>query len=140
MSSFAGRFVRWRDMAVAPRPLQRPRPPLWIGGNTAAMARRAGRLGDGWVPWQVAPQDFAALAALAREAHRASGRGGAFTVVAPVAAGRVEDASALAAELSAWRARGASAVHLGFAHDSAAHLVELLERVAGDVMPRVGDR
>ncbi len=139
VSSFAGRFVGWRDMAVSPRPVQRPRPPLWVGGNTAAMARRAGRLGDGWIPWQITPDDFTARARVARDAYRASGRDGRFAVVAPVAAGRVEDAGALATTLAGWRARGATAVHLGFAHDSAAHLIELLERVAGEVMPLVAD-
>jgi alkanesulfonate monooxygenase SsuD/methylene tetrahydromethanopterin reductase-like flavin-dependent oxidoreductase (luciferase family) len=110
-----------------------------VGGNTTAMARRAGRLGDGWIPWQVTPDEFATRARCAREAYRASGRDGAFSVVAPVDAGRVEDAGALATTLADWRARGATAVHLGFAHDSAAHLIELIERVAGEVMPLVAD-
>jgi len=139
VSSFAGRFVGWRDMAVSPRPVQRPRPPLWVGGNTAAMARRAGRLGDGWIPWRITPDEFATRARFAREAYRASGRDGAFAVVAPVDAGRIEDAGALATTLAGWRARGATAVHLGFTHDSAAHLIELIERVAGEVMPLVAD-
>src|SRR5215813_2875528 len=41
-SSFSGRFVRWRAVMVSPRPAQRPRPPIWVGGNTDAVARRAG--------------------------------------------------------------------------------------------------
>jgi len=65
VSSFSGRFVSWRDMMVAPRPVQQPRPPLWVGGNTVAMAQRAGRLGDGWVPWQIAVEDFTERARLA---------------------------------------------------------------------------
>lgn len=130
VSSFAGEFASWRDMIVAPRPVQQPRPPMWLGGNSAAAARRAGRLADGWIPWQLALEDFAARAALARAAHRDSGRAGPFTVVAPVRAGRVADPAALARELARWRDAGADAVHLGLEHDSATHLVELLERVA----------
>jgi probable F420-dependent oxidoreductase len=135
VSSFSGRFVSWRDMMVAPRPLQQPRPPLWIGGNTAAMAQRAGRRGDGWVPWQITRDDFAARVVLARAAHRASERGGTFTAVAPVAAGRVDDADQLIATVDAWRAAGADAVHLGLTHDSPDHLIELLERIAQRVLP-----
>lgn len=135
VSSFNGRFVAWRDMMVAPRPVQRPRPPLWVGGNTAAVAQRAGRRGDGWVPWQIAREEFAARARLAREAHRASGREGTFTVVAPVDAGRVEDPDALLRAIAAWRDAGADAIHLGLAHDGPAHLVELLELVAHRVLP-----
>jgi len=42
----------WRapGNAMLPRPVQRPHPPLWIGGNTSRAMRRAVEHGDGWVP------------------------------------------------------------------------------------------
>ena len=33
-----------------PRPVQSPRPPIWVAGSSPAAIRRAGRLGDGWLP------------------------------------------------------------------------------------------
>jgi len=33
-----------------PRPVQRPHPPIWVGGNSRRAIRRAVELGDGWVP------------------------------------------------------------------------------------------
>jgi probable F420-dependent oxidoreductase len=135
VSSFAGEFVRWRDMMIAPRPVQRPRPPIWVGGNTAAVARRAGRYGDGWIPWQIDQADFAVRADIARAAHRESGRSGALALIAPLAAGRVEEPAALRREIDRWRACGATGFHLGFTHHSADDLVALLERFAGEVMP-----
>jgi probable F420-dependent oxidoreductase len=33
-----------------PKPVQRPHPPLWIGGRSAAAVRRAARAGDAWHP------------------------------------------------------------------------------------------
>jgi probable F420-dependent oxidoreductase len=43
---------RWpvSGMGVAPRPVQRPRPPIWIGGSSGPAIRRAAALGDGWLP------------------------------------------------------------------------------------------
>jgi probable F420-dependent oxidoreductase len=39
-----------RDVGVRPRPVQSPRPPIWVGGNTPAALRRAALHGDGWLP------------------------------------------------------------------------------------------
>jgi probable F420-dependent oxidoreductase len=46
------RGVHWKidEIAIAPRPVQAPRPPIWIGGSTDAALRRAAALGDGWLP------------------------------------------------------------------------------------------
>lgn len=43
---------RWsfRDVGVAPRPVQQPRPPVWVGGSAPASLRRAATKGDGWLP------------------------------------------------------------------------------------------
>jgi probable F420-dependent oxidoreductase len=38
------------DVLSLPRPVQRPGPPIWIGGNSKRAIRRAAELGDGWVP------------------------------------------------------------------------------------------
>jgi probable F420-dependent oxidoreductase len=140
VSTFSGRFVGWRDMMVAPRPVQRPRPPLWVGGNTAAVAERAGRHADGWIPWQIDIDAFASHARTALAAHRHAGGTGTFTVVAPLAAGRVEDPAALAGTVAAWRDAGATAFHVGFRHQSCEDMVELLARFAREVIaPALGE-
>lgn len=41
---------RGRNVCVTPKPLQEPHPPLLMGGSTKVAARRAARLGDGFVP------------------------------------------------------------------------------------------
>jgi probable F420-dependent oxidoreductase len=44
-----GRYFRFDDVTLTPRPVQRPRPPIWVGANSAAAMRRAARLADGWI-------------------------------------------------------------------------------------------
>jgi probable F420-dependent oxidoreductase len=36
------------DVTFSPMPLQKPRPPLYVGGNSEGALRRVARLGDGW--------------------------------------------------------------------------------------------
>ena len=38
------------DMGLAPRPVQTPRPPVWVGGSAPPSLRRAAERGDGWLP------------------------------------------------------------------------------------------
>jgi probable F420-dependent oxidoreductase len=57
-----GRHFRANGHTVLPRPVQRPHPPLWIGGNSRRAMRRAAELGDGWLP-------FPAPARMAKRVH-----------------------------------------------------------------------
>ena len=59
-----GRRFRAAGHTVLPRPVQRPHPPLWIGGNSRRAMRRAVELGDGWLP-------FPAPARMAKRVHTA---------------------------------------------------------------------
>jgi len=52
---FSGRFFRFSGMLFAPRPVQQPSPPIWVGGNSSRALRRAAELGDGWLPIWHAP-------------------------------------------------------------------------------------
>ena len=47
---FAGRYVKFADISFDPKPVQKPHPPLWVGGESPPALRRAARLGDGWYP------------------------------------------------------------------------------------------
>ena len=52
---FHGKYVEFDDIVFEPRPVAKPHPPIWIGGNTKPAMRRAAKYGDGWVPWQITP-------------------------------------------------------------------------------------
>ena len=56
-ASYKGRFVSFDQVFCRPLPPER-RIPIIVGGDTAAAARRAGRLGDGYFPARGAPQEL----------------------------------------------------------------------------------
>ncbi|MGP3978104.1 TIGR03619 family F420-dependent LLM class oxidoreductase [Streptomyces sp. 8N114] len=48
--AFAGDRFAFADLGQQPRPAQRPRPPVWVGGSSPPAVRRAALRGDGWLP------------------------------------------------------------------------------------------
>ena len=49
-ASFDGKFYKYTDIRCEPFPLQKPHPPIWVGGHSKAALRRTARHGDGWHP------------------------------------------------------------------------------------------
>jgi len=41
-------FFNFKNIKVTPQPIQKPHPPIWLGGFTSAALRRAARYGDGF--------------------------------------------------------------------------------------------
>ena len=47
---FAGRYTRFDGIVLEPKPVQRPYPPIWVGGESGPAVRRAARIGNLWYP------------------------------------------------------------------------------------------
>jgi len=73
-ASFSGEFVSFRHAHSFPKPVRPGGVPLHIGGHSEAAARRAGRLGDGFQPLGLSPDDLALRLAQMREAAEGAGR------------------------------------------------------------------
>ena len=79
-ASFAGRFYRFDGVRCLPPPVQKPHPPIWVGGHSQAALRRAARFGDGWHPVganpavPLRPPELGALLEELRRLTRAEGR------------------------------------------------------------------
>ncbi len=56
--TFEGKYYRFSNVVMEPKPWQKPRPPIWIGGNTHRAVRRAVERADGWVPYNVTPEEL----------------------------------------------------------------------------------
>jgi probable F420-dependent oxidoreductase len=48
--SFAGKHVRFANILMDPKPVQKPHPPIWVGGESSPALRRTAQLGDAWYP------------------------------------------------------------------------------------------
>jgi len=46
----AGKYVHYDGLLLEPKPMQKPHPPIWVGGESGPSLRRAARLGDAWYP------------------------------------------------------------------------------------------
>ncbi|HYB71001.1 MAG TPA: TIGR03619 family F420-dependent LLM class oxidoreductase [Candidatus Bathyarchaeia archaeon] len=55
--SFQGDFYKLDRVSIFPKPWQNP-PPIWIGGKSLAAMRRTARLGDGWIPSFITPEEM----------------------------------------------------------------------------------
>ena len=110
-----------KDVGFYPLPVQTPLP-LWVGGTSASAKKRAARYGNGWLPNNTKPEDYAAQAdevrAMAFEAGRdpaaltmsvlvqAGVRGSVGGDASHVAAIWADDADAMRTLLQGYRAVG----------------------------------
>ena len=53
VATFEGKFVSFKEVNTAPRPVQSPAPPIWVGGPSDAALRRAVLWGDAWHPIRI---------------------------------------------------------------------------------------
>ena len=53
--AFQGRVLQVQCPPLAPLPVSRPHPPLWVGGRSAAAITRAARAAEGWVAMWMSP-------------------------------------------------------------------------------------
>jgi len=54
--SYAGRHFNAVSQSIQPGPVQRPHPPLWLGGNSVRARERLAEWGDGWAALIGSPQ------------------------------------------------------------------------------------
>ncbi|WP_018501820.1 TIGR03619 family F420-dependent LLM class oxidoreductase [Parafrankia discariae] len=71
---FEGKYVSFRDVAFEPKPVQRPHPPVWFGGDADPVLRRTARYASGWWPFLTRPEDIPAKIEYIRSQPDYSGR------------------------------------------------------------------
>jgi probable F420-dependent oxidoreductase len=140
--SFDGRFIKMPLSFFEPKPVQRPIP-IWIGGDSEAALKRAGRLGDGWLSNTLTESGSIERAvAMISEHARKSGRSTSSPSGGPVVissklmlSGRRLDVHSAVSSIEVLRSAGVNHIIADFDHESASEYQEKMVLFARDVIP-----
>ncbi|MBI1737008.1 MAG: LLM class F420-dependent oxidoreductase [Candidatus Rokubacteria bacterium] len=139
--SFAGEFFRFRELGFAPKPVQKPHPPIWVGGDSPGAFRRVAMFGDGWHATSKTPAEFReALDRLRRAAEMASRR--FETIELSLRFGLRDDLIAQGPQavidlLAAYKRLGLTHILLEFRRDDLGRMLEILDFVTTTIRPAV---
>jgi len=54
--SFDGKYTKFTDVTIEPRPVQKPHPPIWVAGRKEPAMMRAAKYAQGWIPYMYTPE------------------------------------------------------------------------------------
>ncbi|MBV8717060.1 MAG: LLM class F420-dependent oxidoreductase [Chloroflexi bacterium] len=155
VAGFGGRFYQFERLGAHPHPVQKPHPPIWIGGHTGPALRRVARYGDGWLPIggrppaDLPPSEVAACISRIREQAAEAGRDPSAirvcfdTTIDFVATdGRPFSGSSesIAEQLSAYVEAGADSLVVSFGRQPPSDYQRSLQRFAAEVRPLLRER
>ena len=158
--SFAGKYCRFSNIIFLPKPVQKPHPPIWVGGESPRALRRAAQLGSAWYPIGNNPrfplQTVAQYSEAVDRLHRYAaeyGRNPSEIVLTynvdwndEREARHLPDGQRqtftgtpdqIAADIRAFGQLGVSHLKLDFGGDTLEHTLERMDYYAREVIPRV---
>ena len=139
--SFEGEFFRFRNLGFAPKPVQKPRPPIWVGGDSPGAFRRVVTLGDGWHATSKSPAELREALPRLRAAADRAGRD--FDTLTLSLRFTLRDdllargAQAVVDSLAEYKRLGLGHILLEFRRDDLGRMLEILDLVTGTVRPAV---
>ncbi|MGE0222993.1 MAG: LLM class F420-dependent oxidoreductase [Acetobacteraceae bacterium] len=158
-ASFTGEFYSYSNIICEPLPLQKPHPPIWVGGHSRAALRRTARYGDGWHPVgavaasPLPPQEMRAHMDSLKTMMEREGRDYAALTVsykAPLYDAAIPDRDGtrrsfsgtpeeIAGDIRSFAAIGVHELIFDFRGETTGESIERMQRFAAEVMPLVGD-
>ena len=151
--SYHSRRWDFSELCFSPKPIQQPHIPLWIGGSSPGALRRAARVGDGWHPSELSPEEFSLGRQEIRDQAMEAGRDPdslAWSVRvdvevttappstrAPNRSRLAVDPQQIVAAVSAYQQAGAEHVVLALNSGDVPRLLNLMEDIAEKVLPRL---
>ena len=149
---------RLHDVTFSPMPLQKPRPPLYVGGNSEGALRRVARLGDGWHATATTVEAFGQGAETMRRLWKDAGREGepALSLRIPILIDGVHRAAVdmslirgrhviggpvakIVEELRGYQALGCRHIALEVSYSTYPAILETIDIIADRLRPPVAD-
>ena len=157
-ATFTGQFYSYKDIRAEPLPLQKPHPPIWVGGHSRAALRRTAKHGNGWHPVgaiaasPLPPDEMRTHLATLKQMTEAEGRDFAALAIsykAPLYDNAIPDRDGtrrsfsgtpdeIAADIRSFAAIGVHELIFDFRGESTSASIERLQRFAAEVMPLAG--
>lgn len=139
--AFDGEFFRFADIGFAPKPVQKPHPPIWVGGDSDGAFRRVVALGDGWHASGKTPAEMRDRIARLRVMADAAGRPWKSLAMSLRLALSDElvrqGAQAITDLFGEYQRLGLSHLMVDFRRDDLGRMLELLDLVATKVRPAI---
>ncbi len=155
--SHDGEFYSFKELHCMPHPVQKPHPPIWIGGHSRPALRRAAKFGDGWQPVgatsasPLPPAEFRGLLDRLKQLTEAEGRDfDALTISFKAPSydpGRIPEGhdrllftgepGRIAEDLRAYKAMGVHEIVFDFRSPPVSKTVEKMEQFMKEVAPLV---
>jgi len=147
--TFQGEHFQISDVTFSPMPVQKPHPPIWVGGRSRRGVRRAVRYGDAWYPSQLPPSQVAERVEHMREYSTRVGRdtppdlsfrgrlnfsGGSGTNARDPLSGTTED---IIADVQQYADIGVSHISMEVVGESYSDRFRAMDRFMNEVKPRV---
>ena len=155
--SHEGEFYSFKELRCVPHPVQKPHPPIWIGGHSKAALRRVAKYADGWHPVgatsasPLPPEEFQGLLDQLKRMMEAEGRDFDELTISFKAPsydpGKVPEGhdrllftgepARIAEDIRAYKAMAVHEVVFDFRTPPAANTVEKMEHFMKEVVPLV---
>jgi len=148
--SFKGRFFSFSEVHFLPKPIQKPHPPIWIGGRSHRAIRRAVEHGAAWHPTYTPPDQLRADIAYMHDLSARKGRAEPpdvtlrlsirLTAQPVLNGGRVHGTGTVqqvVEDLQTYQSLGVSQLVMDFPVETAGEIYRCMETVAKEVMPKL---
>ncbi len=127
-AEFHGKYYNFPPVRCNPKPVQKPHPPVFLGGNAPNVFKRIAAWGDGWMPVRVTPEQVKMGRATLDELAEAAGRDPKTIrlMVCNVPADRDS--------IRALESAGADRVTVSLPRDTGEGMLQKLEQIADSVL------